>query len=123
MHRALRHMAWANQQVYAAITTLPDEALGSYIVNSEWTAAEIRQRAHGDADAVSFGDYHVAKDVGWALTGELFDDEQMREFLEPWRPHRGRIPTMIALGGLQRPRRGARMAPRTHLPAKVTRYP
>ena len=89
----------------------------------EWTSAEIRQRAHGDADAVSFGDYHVAKDVGWALTGTPFDDEQMRAYLEPWRPHRGRIPTLIALGGLQRPRRGARMAPRTHLPAKVTRYP
>lgn len=89
----------------------------------EWTAAEIWQRAHGDADAVSFGDYHVAKDVGWALTGAPFDDEQMRAYLEPWRPHRGRIPTMIALGGLQRPRRGARMAPRMHLPAKVTRYP
>ena len=23
----------------------------------------------------SFGDYHVAKDVGWALTGEQIDDE------------------------------------------------
>ena len=34
-----------------------------------WTAAEVRQRAHGDADAVSFGDYHVAKDVGWAVPG------------------------------------------------------
>ena len=88
----------------------------------EWTAAEIRQRAHGDADAVSFGDYHVAKDVGYALTGEPFDDEQMRAYLEPWRPHRGRIPTLVVLGGLQRPRRGARMAPRTHLPAKVTRW-
>ena len=35
-----------------------------------WTSAEVRFRAHGDADAVSFGDYHIAKDVGWALTGE-----------------------------------------------------
>ena len=35
-----------------------------------WTSAEVRFRAHGDADAVSFGDYHVAKDVGWALTGD-----------------------------------------------------
>jgi 3-methyladenine DNA glycosylase/8-oxoguanine DNA glycosylase len=25
-----------------------------------WTSAEVRFRAHGDADAVSFGDYHVA---------------------------------------------------------------
>ena len=48
-----------------------------------WTSAEVRQRAHGDPDAVSFGDYHVAKDVGWALTGTPFDDAELEEFLEP----------------------------------------
>ena len=87
----------------------------------EWTSAEVRQRALGDPDAVSFGDYHVAKDVGWALTGTPFDDEEMRAYLEPWRPHRGRVPLLIGLAGLHRPRRGPRMAPRTHLPARVTR--
>jgi 3-methyladenine DNA glycosylase/8-oxoguanine DNA glycosylase len=87
----------------------------------EWTSAEVRQRAFGDPDAVSFGDYHVAKDVGWALTGTPFDDEEMRAYLEPWRPQRGRVPLLIAWAGLHRPRHGARMAPRTHLPAEVTR--
>ncbi len=82
-----------------------------------WTSAEVRQRALGDPDAVSYGDYHVAKDVGWALTGEPFDDEAMAEFLEPWRPQRGRVPALVAMAGLHRPRRGARMAPRAHLPA------
>jgi 3-methyladenine DNA glycosylase/8-oxoguanine DNA glycosylase len=82
-----------------------------------WTSAEVRQRAHGDPDAVSFGDYHVAKDVGWALTGTPFDDAELEEYLEPWRPQRGRVPALIALAGLGRPRRGPRMAPRTHLPA------
>ncbi len=86
-----------------------------------WTSAEVRQRAHGDADAVSFGDYHVAKDVGWALTGTPFDDAELEAYLEPWRPQRGRVPTLVALAGLHRPRHGARMAPRTHLPARVTR--
>lgn len=86
-----------------------------------WTSAEVRQRAHGDPDAVSFGDYHVAKDVGWALTGEPFDDEAMAAYLEPWRPHRGRVPMLLGAAGLHRPRRGARMAPRTHLPSRVTR--
>ncbi len=81
-----------------------------------WTSAEVRQRAHGDPDAVSFGDYHVAKDVGWALTGTPFGDAQLEEFLEPWRPQRGRVPALVALGGFGRPRRGPRMAPRTHLP-------
>lgn len=88
----------------------------------EWTSAEVRQRAHGDPDAVSFGDYHVAKDVGWALTGTPFDDEEMRAYLEPWRPQRGRVPALLAMAGLHRPRRGARMSPRTHLPAQVTRH-
>ena len=34
-----------------------------------WTWAEVAQRALGLPDEVSFGDYHVAKDIGWALTG------------------------------------------------------
>ncbi|WP_205472502.1 DNA-3-methyladenine glycosylase [Nocardioides sp. SYSU D00038] len=81
-----------------------------------WTSAEVRQRALGDPDAVSFGDYHVAKDVGWALAGREFDDVELEEFLEPWRPQRGRVPALLAAAGLRRPRHGARMAPRTHLP-------
>lgn len=81
-----------------------------------WTSAEVRTRALGDADAVSFGDFHIAKDVTWALTGEQGDDQRLAEVLEPYRPHRGRIPVLVALAGLGRPRRGARMAPRRHLP-------
>jgi 3-methyladenine DNA glycosylase/8-oxoguanine DNA glycosylase len=83
-----------------------------------WTSAEVRQRALGDADAVSFGDYHVAPDVGWAVRGTPMDDEELEEFLEPWRPHRGRAAALIMMAGPRRPRRGPRMAPRTHLPAR-----
>ncbi len=93
-----------------------DRALQSLPGIGEWTSAEVRQRAFGDADAVSFGDYHVAKDIGWALTGTAFDDDELREFLEPYRPHRGRVQALCALAGLHRPRLGPRMAPRTHLP-------
>ena len=81
-----------------------------------WTSAEVRVRAHGDPDAVSFGDYHVAKDIGWALTGEEVDDNQLETLLEPWRGHRYRVQALVGLAGLHRPRRGPRMAPRTHLP-------
>lgn len=80
-----------------------------------WTSAEVRQRALGDPDAVSFGDYHVAKDVGWALEGELFDDARLASYLEPWRGHRGRVPFLLAVAGLRRPRHGPRMSPREHL--------
>jgi 3-methyladenine DNA glycosylase/8-oxoguanine DNA glycosylase len=81
-----------------------------------WTSAEVRFRAHGDADAVSFGDYHIAKNVGWALTGTEVDDDGLAELLEPYRPHRHRVQRLVGLAGLHRPRHGPRMAPRRHLP-------
>ena len=52
-----------------------------------WTAAEVAQRALGDAEAVSFGDYHVAKDIGWTLTGTPVDDDGLAELLEPYAGH------------------------------------
>ena len=94
-----------------------DRALQSLPGIGRWTSAEVRMRAMGDADAVSFGDYHVAKDIGWALTGAAFDDDELEAFLEPYRPHRGRVQHLVSLAGLHRPRLGPRMAPRTHLPA------
>ncbi|HET6652737.1 MAG TPA: DNA-3-methyladenine glycosylase 2 family protein [Nocardioides sp.] len=81
-----------------------------------WTSAEVRFRAHGDPDAVSFGDYHVAKNVGWAITGEAVDDDGLAELLEPYRPHRYRVQRLVELAHVHRPRRGPRMAPRRHLP-------
>jgi 2,4-dienoyl-CoA reductase-like NADH-dependent reductase (Old Yellow Enzyme family) len=93
-----------------------DQRLRSLPGIGVWTSAEVRQRSHGDPDAVSFGDYHIAKDVGWALTGTPFDDAELEAFLEPWRPQRGRVPTLLGLAGLRRPRHGPRMSPRTHLP-------
>lgn len=81
-----------------------------------WTSAEVAQRALGDADAVSFGDYHVARNIGWALTGQELDDDGLAELLEPYAGHRYRVQRLLELGGHQRPRHGARMAPRTHLP-------
>ena len=105
--------ACAPERRDAVLTSLPGIGV--------WTAAEMRQRAHGDPDAVSFGDYHVAKDVGWAVAGRAFDDDEMAEFLEPWRPHRGRVPVLLALVAGRRERHGPRMAPRAHLPARVTR--
>ncbi|MEI2811571.1 MAG: DNA-3-methyladenine glycosylase 2 family protein [Nocardioides sp.] len=81
-----------------------------------WTSAEVRQRAFGDPDAVSFGDYHLAKEVGWALLGHDIDDQELAEVLEPYRPHRGRAATYALLGGVKRPRRGPRMSLPTHYP-------
>jgi 3-methyladenine DNA glycosylase/8-oxoguanine DNA glycosylase len=109
------------ERTLAESPEVADRAIRSLPGIGVWTSAEVRQRAFGDPDAVSFGDWHVAKDVGWALTGAAFDDAELGEFLEPWRPQRGRVPALIAAAGLHRPRRGPRMSPRGHLPAKVTR--
>lgn len=83
-----------------------------------WTAAEVAQRALGDADAVSFGDYHVAKNIGWALTGREVDDDGLAALLEPYRGHRYRVQRLLELAGAMRPRRGPRMPPRRHLPVR-----
>lgn len=81
-----------------------------------WTAAEVAQRALGDADAISLGDYHVAKDIGWALTGVETDDAGLVTLLAPYVGHRYRVQHLVESAGLGRPRRGPRLAVPTHLP-------
>jgi len=76
-----------------------------------WTSAEVAQRAFGDADAVSVGDFHLAAAVGWALTGERTDDEGMLRVLAPYSPHRHRVVRLLFLGRRpQAPRRGPRLS-------------
>ncbi|MFP5346043.1 MAG: DNA-3-methyladenine glycosylase family protein, partial [Actinomycetes bacterium] len=82
-----------------------------------WTAAEVRQRAHGDADAFSWADYHVSRNVSWALTGRVLDDDGCAEVIECYRGHRYRVQRLLELSGVQRPRRGPRMRLPTHTPA------
>jgi 3-methyladenine DNA glycosylase/8-oxoguanine DNA glycosylase len=81
-----------------------------------WTAAEVRHRALGDPDAVSFGDYHVARDIGWALTGSEVDDEGLADLLEPYAGHRYRVQGLLKLARAGRPRHGPRMPAPSHLP-------
>ena len=79
-----------------------------------WTSAEVAQRALGDADAVSVGDYHLPSLVGWSLAGRTTDDDGMLELLEPERPHRYRAVRLLELGGHRPPRRGPRMPARNY---------
>ena len=74
-----------------------------------WTAHEVVQRSHGDPDSVSIGDFHVAKRVGFALTGERVDDDGMLELLAPWAGHRQRVVRLIEASGIGYERHGARM--------------
>ena len=41
LERALKHMSWANQEVYKLIIALPDEALDAYATDPEWNVGEI----------------------------------------------------------------------------------
>jgi 3-methyladenine DNA glycosylase/8-oxoguanine DNA glycosylase len=97
------------------LTALPAErarqALNSLPGVGVWTAAETAQRAFGDADALSVGDYHLAKVVGWTLLGRPIDDDAMVELLEPLRPHRHRAVRLLEVSGMaHNPRFGARQA-------------
>jgi 3-methyladenine DNA glycosylase/8-oxoguanine DNA glycosylase len=80
-----------------------------------WTSAETMQRAAGDPDAVSVGDYHLPNVVGWALAGrQATDDAAMLELLAPYAGHRHRVTRLLELSGLGPPRRGPRMPVRDY---------
>lgn len=96
---------------------LADTRLRSIAGVGVWTSAEVRFRAHGDADAVSFGDYHIPNEIGHALVGHDLDDDALAELLEPYRPHRHRVQALLGMRRW-RERHGPRLAPRTHLPAQ-----
>ncbi len=102
-----RTLALPPAAVEAALRSLP--GVGA------WTAAEVRQRAHGDPDAVSVGDAHLAAEVVYALTGARDgDDARLLELLAPDTGHRYRVVRMVELSGSRRPRRGPRYAPLDH---------
>lgn len=85
-----------------------------------WTVAEVMQRAHGDPDAFSFDDYHVAKNVSWALTGEVLDDDGCAEVIACYTGHRYRVQRLLELAGTVRPRRGPKMTLPTHTPSATS---
>ncbi len=92
---------------HARMTALPGVGV--------WTAAEVASRALGDADAVSYGDFHIAKNVVYALTGEEDgDDDRLAELLAPWEGHRGRVQRLVEMTGISRPARGPRYSPLDH---------
>jgi len=79
-----------------------------------WTAAEIAQRAWGDADAVSFGDFNIPTVIGHALTGRALDDQGMFELLAPYAPQRQRAVRYVSAAGFRRPRYAHRYALRDY---------
>lgn len=74
-----------------------------------WTAAEVAQRAWGDPDEVSVGDFHLPALVGWALAGRPVDDDGMLELLSAYPGHRHRAVRLVELSGVRKPAFGPRM--------------
>jgi len=74
-----------------------------------WTAAEVAQRAWGDPDEVSVGDFHLPALVGWALAGRPVDDDGMLELLSPYAGHRHRAVRLVEMSGVRKPGFGPRM--------------
>jgi 3-methyladenine DNA glycosylase/8-oxoguanine DNA glycosylase len=79
-----------------------------------WTAAEVAQRAWGDPDAVSVGDFHLPAIVGHALAGRAFDDASMLAELAPYAPQRQRVVRYLTAAGFSRPRFGPRFPVRDY---------
>jgi len=94
------HAGRGGPAVTSALRTVPGIGV--------WTAAETVQRAHGDPDTVSVGDYHLAALVGWALIGEPVDDDGMLELLSQWPGHRHHVVRLIESSGFRKPRFGPR---------------
>ncbi|HYI22893.1 MAG TPA: hypothetical protein VEX62_09690 [Candidatus Limnocylindrales bacterium] len=79
-----------------------------------WTAAETMRLALGDPDAVSVGDFHLPRLVGWAFARERYaDDTRMLELLEPYRGQRARVVMLLEHGGIRVERHGPRLSPRS----------
>lgn len=113
--RTIATAAWHAAKLEAAADSASlDRLLRALPGIGVWTSAEVRQRCFGDADAVSVGDFHLAKIVGWALTGEKADDAEMMRLLEPYRGHRHRACVLVGLSGLRPPARGPRLSARDY---------
>ncbi|MFI0739765.1 DNA-3-methyladenine glycosylase family protein [Streptomyces sp. NPDC021100] len=76
-----------------------------------WTAAETLQRSNGAPDALTVGDLHLPKTIGYALTGARgTDDAGMLELLAPYTGQRHRACRLILLTGLRPERRAPRFS-------------
>jgi 3-methyladenine DNA glycosylase/8-oxoguanine DNA glycosylase len=113
--RAIRAAATVAHRIEEAAGLPPEKALARLRAVpgvGAWTAAETLQRAIGDPDALSIGDFNLPGIVGWFFTGQRGGtDEQMLELLAPWAGQRQRVVRLIELTGLAPPRHGPRYAP------------
>jgi 3-methyladenine DNA glycosylase/8-oxoguanine DNA glycosylase len=110
---ACRH-AGRLEETLALGSEIADQRLRALPGIGPWTSAETRQRSHGDADAVSVGDFHLPHLVGVALAGRRVDDDGMLELLAPYAGHRYRVTRLIEMSGVRNPRYGPRLTIQDH---------
>jgi 3-methyladenine DNA glycosylase/8-oxoguanine DNA glycosylase len=114
---AIAAAARVSARLEEIVTLSPEQAdrrLRSLAGIGAWTSAEVRQRACGDPDAVSVGDYHLPAIVGWALAGRPVDDAEMLELLAPYAGQRHRASMLASLSGTSPPRRTPRLPVRDY---------
>ncbi|MGW7521236.1 DNA-3-methyladenine glycosylase family protein [Streptomyces sp. NPDC054796] len=101
----------ARRMEEAAAMELPDAMARLQAIPGigPWTAAETLQRSNGAPDALTVGDLHLPRIIGYALTGARdTDDAGMLELLAPYEGQRHRAARLILLTG----RKPARRQPR-----------
>ena len=110
--RAIRAAAAVARRLEECAAMTPSDATARLRVIpgvGVWTAAETTQRALGDPDSVSVGDYHLPNMVVYVLTGRpRGTDEQMLELLAPWAGQRQRVMRLIEATRMTAPRYGPR---------------
>lgn len=74
-----------------------------------WTLGYLRGSTMGDSDAEVPGDYSLPSQVAYFFKrNEEATDELMMEILEPYRPHRFYVLSLLTKSGIRPPRRGPR---------------
>lgn len=92
------------ERVTARLRTLP--GIGP------WTIGLVRHLAYGDARAVPLDDWHIGRDLCFALSGEeRRNDGRMLELLAPFAGNEGRVWRLISAAGIHHPRRAPGRAP------------
>ncbi|MEO5838725.1 MAG: hypothetical protein ABIQ73_09280 [Acidimicrobiales bacterium] len=86
------------ERVAARLRTLP--GIGP------WTIGLVRHLAYGDARAVPLDDWHIGRDLCFALSGEeRGNDTRMLELLAPYAGNEGRVWRLVSAAGIHHPRR------------------
>lgn len=102
------------ERVAARLRTLP--GIGP------WTVGLVRHLAYGDASAVPLDDWHIGRDLCFALSGEeRGNDTRMLELLAPFAGDEGRVWRLISAAGIHHPRRASGRAPNPLLAEFVAR--